>query len=405
VHANGVLIEESKMKKRAVSFLLMGALLISAVIVSGCGSSGSSAAGSTSSAASGSSGSSSSGAPSASACAANARKQVAALEAPVHLSVPALPKSLASLNAKGKTVAFIGDTSAPVLADAYDGTAAAGKIVGIHVQLFNASAGIPAVDSAMSEAINEKVAAIVLSAESLKTVGSGLAAAAAANIPVVSQFETPLGATYPAVKGLVGISTATDGEKAAWYAMAQTKCKVNFAVVISADLDEQAQLAKNLANLFKTQCPTTCHLTTVNGSLAQTATPTTLTPLVTSTLQRNPNIQYIYADNGTESVALLQAVKTLGKQGKIKVLSEGGTANVASQLQDTSGGYTGALDPPTYSQQGWGNMDAVLRVMGGQKATVNLPQRLVLTGSSAAKNPLSSLNNYQSVYAKAWGVK
>ena len=346
-----------------------------------------------------------------SACAANAQKQVTANEQPVALPIAKLSKPVSSLGLGGKSVAFIGDTAAGVIADAYDGYAAAGKLIGLNVKLFSVGFTIPAVDAAFESAISEHVSAIVVSATSLASLTTALQKAAAANIPVISQFETftdgasALGANPVAsVKGFTTISTWLDGVKTAEYAMAKTDCNVTFAFMDSSSLLGQAQIGSYIQALFKSDCPNTCHYVEIPMTPNDISS-TQVIPLVTTAVERNPSIQYIYADNGAEGAWALQGLKAAGKLGKIGVLSEGGTSNVAQQLTDPSSGYTGAIDPPTYYIQGWAVMDTTLEVFEGvSPAIVNLPQRLVITGSAAASNPLQSESNYESRYAAAWGV-
>jgi len=346
-----------------------------------------------------------------SACAANAQKQVTTNEQPVTLPIAQLPKPVSSLALGGKSVAFIGDTSAGVIADAYDGYAAAGKLVGLNVKLFSVGFTIPAVDAAFESAISEHVSAIAVSATSLPSLTTALQKAAAAHIPVISQFETftdgssALGSDPVAsVKGFTTITTWLDGVKTAEYAMAKTNCNLTFAFLDSSSLLGQAQIGNYVQALFNSDCPKTCHYVEIQMTPNDVSS-TQVIPLVTTAVERNPGIQYIYADNGAEGAWALQGLKAAGKLGKIGVLSEGGTSNVVQQLSDPSSGYTGAIDPPTYYIQGWALMDTTLEVFEGvNPAIINLPQRLVITGSAAASNPLQSESNYESRYATAWGV-
>jgi len=150
--------------RRSLALLALVAL---ALVASACSSSSSSGSqsGSTSSADSGTK-----------ACISKAKTEAAKYEAPVSFQVAKLPKPLASLKPSSTTIAYIGDTSAQVLAEAYQGLSAAAKQLGFKVKLYNTAGGIPQTDQAISEAINAHVSVIVPVAVPLALITSGIQA-------------------------------------------------------------------------------------------------------------------------------------------------------------------------------------------------------------------------------------
>jgi ABC-type sugar transport system substrate-binding protein len=371
------------------------ALVALAVVATACGSSSSSGT-------SGSqSGSPSTAASGTKACISQAKTEVAKYEAPVTFQSGKLPKPIASLKPSSTTIAYIGDTSAEVLADAYNGLSAAAKKLGFKVKLYNTGGGIPQTDQAITEAINAHVNVIVPVAVPLALITSGIQQATKAHIPIMSLYETPENGPVPDVKYTVQLPGTVTGTESAWFALAKTNCNLQMGEVFSPDEGQSVNADKAMKAIFAKWCPKTCSVASSNETNAQNGTSFTTT-LVSSLVQSHPQIRYIYSEDAGDTVYILQALRALGKINKVGVDTIGGVPFEDQAIQQASSGLSAEMASPGFVYEGWLAMDGVLRTLGGATGTESIPQRLVENSSAAAKNPYSALTNYPQQFVTLW---
>jgi ABC-type sugar transport system substrate-binding protein len=319
----------------------------------------------------------------------------------VSFQVAKLPKPLASLKPSSTTIAYIGDTSAQVLAEAYQGLSAAAKQLGFKVKLYNTAGGIPQTDQAISEAINAHVSVIVPVAVPLALITSGIQAATKAPIPIMSLYETPESGPIPDVKYTVQLPGTVTGTETGWFAVAKTNCSLQMGEVYSPDEGQSVNADKAMKAIFGQWCPKTCSVVSSSETNPQGGTSYTTT-LVSALVQAHPHIKYIYSEDAGDTVYIVQALRSVGKLNKIGVDTIGGVPFEATAIQQPSSGLSAEATSPGFVYEGWLAMDGVLRTLGGATGTESIPQRLVVNSSAASKNPFSSLTDYPQKFLAAW---
>jgi ABC-type sugar transport system substrate-binding protein len=337
-----------------------------------------------------------------SSCAATAQAKAAQVSAPLKFSLPPLPKPAGALDLGSKTIAIVTQSTIGVYADSLHGFEAAGKAMGMHVIAYPAGTSAPAWDQAIENAVNRHPDLIVTQGLPLDTISTGIKAAAAAHIPIASMYEAKFGATIPDVKAVLRLPGAQTVTIALWGALAKTKCKLDFGDVHSLLPGDQATIVQTIKSTFAKYCPQTCKLETFDVSGASDATPAVTTAVATG-VARDPGIQYVFSDESSDSSYILQALKNERKLGKISVITNGGIPYDDAAVKNPTSGYSGVVDGPSYVYQGWSMMDVALRVLGGWSGIIHIPQRLVLSGSSAANNPIGAFESgYQARFVKFW---
>jgi ABC-type sugar transport system substrate-binding protein len=333
-------------------------------------------------------------------CTAKAAQEVSQLSAPVSLSLPPIGKSLASLDLKGKTVAYVGDTSVAVLEDEYEGLAAAAQYLGFSVHLYNDGGTIPGSDGAISEAISANSSVIITSSTPLADIEPEIVKARAAHIPVVSIYETPATAAAN-VTYTVSMSGTVAGTNVGWYMLAQDHCDVNDAAILTNSATTSVQMANAISAVFASACPATCHLKEIPETITQDQTSFTTTTVVAA-VEADPSINYVSSVGAGDASYIVQALKTLGKIGKIGVATNAGVPFTATAIAQSGSGLSALADPLAFPLHGWFLADAVLRVLAGQTGTEAIPQRLVVNSSASAASPFQPDSYYTSYFEKLW---
>jgi ABC-type sugar transport system substrate-binding protein len=383
-------------RRLGMKTVVLLAALAGAGSLAACSSSSSSPGTASSAASAGTAGTTASTA----ACTAKAEQEVSKLSAPVSLSLPPIGKSLSALDLKGKTVAYVGDTSVAVLEDEYEGLRTAAQYLGFSVHLYNDSGTIPGTDAAISEAISANSSVIISSSTPLADIAPEIVKAKAAHIPVVSIYETP---ATPAdnVAYTVSMSGTVAGDNVGWYMLAQDHCNVNDAAILTNSATTSVQMANSISAVFAAECPATCHVKEIPETITQDQTSFTTTTVVAA-VEADPSINYISSVGAGDASYIVQALKTLGKVGKIGVATNAGVPFTTTAITQSGSGLSALADPLAFPLHGWFLADAALRVLAGQTGTEAIPQRLVINSSPSAAAPFEQDSYYTNYFEKLW---
>jgi ABC-type sugar transport system substrate-binding protein len=129
---------------------------------------------------------------------------------------------------------------------------------------------------------------------------------------------------------------------------------------------------------------------------------------VVSDLQANPDVNYIAMASGQMMSGVPQVLSAAGLTSKVKIITKAGT-NLNFELLK-AGTYQQADIGFSMDMYAWGAVDAVARILAGQGN--NLPTydaTEILTPSNINFNPATtnswSIQGYQAMFKKSWGVK
>ena len=207
----------------------------------------------------------------------------------------------------------------------------------------------------------------------------------------------------PAVKFTVTLSGAVAGDQAAWYMLAQTGCDVEAGYIYSADAGQSVLEGAAIAKVFSQECPASCKLDDVDQTQAESGTTETTTN-ISALLQTHPNVKYVVSNAPGDPEYLVQAVRVLGKLGKVGVITEGDSPYEATAIQNSKSGYTANSSSPSFTFQGWLGADAALRVLEGATGTQAIPERWVEAGTAAATAPFLPDATYEQQLVKVWNA-
>lgn len=242
------------------------------------------------------------------------------------------------------------------------------------------------------------------------TVGQQLAKAKAAGILTEIDGDAPSGAnpdydayrTYP-WSLIERVSTS--------YMIADSKGKANILYVYTTQQKAFVDAVAPVQQLIK-DCGT-CSLTLVDMPFVDTFDPVKVDQQITSALNSNPNINYVFFTCDCMNFASgLNAVRRLGKQDKIKV-----AASVASPPGISAvakGDLAFDIGPPT-ELASLGDLTQFRLLLadrqprGGDKLgyfvhAFTKDQSQGLTDNTAIDNKLNSNFDYRSIYYKALGI-
>jgi ribose transport system substrate-binding protein len=313
---------------------------------------------------------------------------------------------------KGDTVAYIPDAPSIAYTEAvYAGFQQAAGIVGVK-SLFLTNDSTPSGwEQNISEAISEKVSAIVLQGIPSGLIATGIKAANAANIPVIETSDEDI--SYPLQSGVaaqVQYPVITVGKVMAAYAIAHsTDGDVDAAVITSSDTSAAAPLLKGIRAEFKVACHT-CKLIVDNVPVADWATK--LPQLIPTVIQSNPKLNWIIPLYDSELPYITPAVTEAGAISRVHVVSFNATPGIMKDLADHDVLAADVGNPE--GRFGFEMMDQAIRLITGSPALPTTkeycPIRLFDTANFSkatfAKSQSSwyGSNAYVAGYTKLWEI-
>jgi ABC-type sugar transport system substrate-binding protein len=224
------------------------------------------------------------------------------------------------------------------------------------------SADPQAYASAMKQAVNQKADYIVASGASADMYGDGLDAARTAGIPVIDEYSTdePDGEANGIYANIGGTAYVQDevGALADWV-IADSKGKGTVAFVNIPDFPILKAAGEAVSTALAT-CEN-CTLVPIDATVAD-LTGGGIPQLVVSTLQSNPDVEYVYLSFGDLYSGLDSALEGAGLSDKVKVLTA--TLNPSQSALVASGEIAaGVPNPQRYAS--WVAVDAMLRLDQG----------------------------------------
>ena len=372
-----------------------------------CLAAGGSSSSSSTAASSSSASSSSSGSTVANACVKQVTGLISSEQAPMPMIVPSGKINMSDL--KGKTVWFISPDQATGYAlSVSQGFAAAGNAAGVKTVIFDGKGEPTLFTQGIDEAVAQHAGAIIDYAINPTLVPQALLAAKAAHIPVLLEFAGVPAPSNGTVFESINEDLSKQSDEMADYAAYATGCKVNgatsfdplYAGLVAERTDIKAELAK--------LCPTTCSTQSAQMALATMATASA--PAIQSVLQRNPNLNSIFATFDQAATYESPAVKSSGSSAKII-----GTDGLPPNVDEVRSGGPQIADiayvPPAYT--GWLSLDQAARAIMGKPTGVNgapivLPVQILDKSNVGTSDALSSLfpkyAAYESAFKSLWGV-
>ena len=222
----------------------------------------------------------------------------------------------------------------------------------------------------MNTALTAKPDIIVLStAPDPRTLQPQLAAAKAAGIPVlVTHFYDDSSAVPPACEGCAAGVTAlvtapfnVAGKAAADWIIADSKADANVLLIGGADVLPSPATLDTISKEFAAECPS-CKVTVKNIPVSDWNTKTQSE--IQSALTADPSINYVYPLYDAMVAGAVPAIQTLGRVGKVKVVSYNGSPYALKLIQD--GDIVAMNVGEDTVGIGYASMDQAFRILLGQ---------------------------------------
>jgi len=312
---------------------------------------------------------------------------------------------------KGKTVAVIAhDQTSDELVGIAQGVQQAGAAAGVKVELFNGDKDVTKIQQYFTQAIQQKVGAIVVDGIDPKVITGSLAAAGKAKIPVIAAEDSAVDTSAPGQGAGTGFAANAEppnyqlGQLVVDKAIADSNGSVN-AAIITFD-NAVGKWAQDGMNDELKKCGGCKVVQTV--SIEPGDWPTKVSTQVQSMVRSNPNLNYIFVAADTMGIFATTGVKIAMKSGKVQVLGVDGSADAPLDL--VKDGSIFSADPGSSPAWiGWAAADQAYRAMLGDKpADPTIPYRWIDTAQLKDANTKDFSTIYGTAYIdgykKEWGV-
>jgi ribose transport system substrate-binding protein len=180
---------------------------------------------------------------------------------------------------------------------------------------------------------------------------------------------------------------------------------VDALVLGPRDVSSSKVMFKALKNEFSTVCPDSCKMTILDTPHAKTSSQ--LVSSIKSSLQRDPNINYVMPVFDFLALDAAPAIQQLGRASKTKVVTYNGTPAVLDQMRK---GDIVVMDAgESYEWVAYAAMDQALRVMSGAGPVTkeHTPIRVWTKDNvKEAGVPATKTNNFPTPteYLQLWGI-
>ncbi len=267
----------------------------------------------------------------------------------------------------------------------------------------------------MNQAITAKPDIIVLStAPDPRVLQPQLTAAKKAGIPVVvTHFYDDSSPTPPDCEGCAAGVTAlvtapfnVAGKAAADWIINDSGGKANALVIGGADILPSPGTVDTVKKEFQDSCPD-CKVTVANIPVSEWNTKTQ--GEVQAALNKDPTIDYVYPLYDAMVAGAVPAVQTLGRKGKVKVVSYNGSPYVLKYIQDSN---IAAMDVGEDTVGiGYASMDQSFRILSGmQPVDERTPIRIwdstnVKDSGTPPRTGVGYGNALPDGFSKLWGLQ
>jgi ribose transport system substrate-binding protein len=303
---------------------------------------------------------------------------------------------------KGALLYFIGcDQSIPGCVAQVHGFEEAAKAAGYESKVCDAKFEIANFQNCMNQAVQAKPAAIVNNARPQSDAPEAYKKAHEAEIPVVGQFTAEKPEPKTGNAGEVGYVCEREAEILANQIIAQSGGEANVAVFADTVYQCNQQRAKGLEKVLNECSGCSISVEQFSAATAQTDLP----PLFQSTIQGNPDLEWIVAAPGFAGSLAAAAVRESGKSEAISVGTFDGEQPELELLRQKEIIKLDVLSG--IYENGWCVVDLISRLLAGEPVPGNIenPTQQALTQENVpAEGSFEGAEGYEEQFKKLWGV-
>lgn len=278
------------------------------------------------------------------------------------------------------------------------GAKEAGQLLGWNVSVVDGKGDPNTWNAAVAQAVSDGADGIILNAINPALVQGGLAQARANKIPVALTFIPSSGAP-PTVDAYVTSDHTESGQQAANWIIANSGASAHVLLLEEPQFPELGERTKAAAQRLTDAC-SNCSITKkVQFNIG--TMPQQLPGLVSSALQSDPGINYVLAPFDSAALFASQGIAQFGKAGVQLVGFEGDPDGMERLRSGAQAADVATVQP----WMGWAAVDALARLMTGQKVTQQqVPQRLFdKTNEPSGGNGWAGDLDFRAKYRALWG--
>jgi ribose transport system substrate-binding protein len=304
---------------------------------------------------------------------------------------------------RGKTIWFISSTQqVQVLLNISKGVQAAGSAAGLQVKVYD-GAGSPAkYNDGLTQAVDQRADGIILQGIDPALVTSPLAKATAAKIATIDSMNgDPSDRLQNGISSHVTVDFTKSGKLQADYILAKTKCDAKILELTSSLFVAVKDRHKGFADEIHRLC-SGCKITTKEVDFQNISS--SVSSLVRAGIQRDPNINYVMANDDSMGFFVPPTLQSLGS--KVPVVSGNGVAETLAYITKKQNlTMDVSFAPAAYI--GWKQVDLLQRAMLGVAVpSGELPQQLIDEGNLAADSSqqFPGFSDYEATYRNLWSA-
>ncbi|MGP3534205.1 sugar ABC transporter substrate-binding protein [Microbacterium sp. RD1] len=284
-------------------------------------------------------------------------------------------------------------------------TKAVAESLGWQVDLVDGKLDPTVWNQVVKQAADSGVDGIISVSSDPNLFSEAMQAVEAKGIPFVVTNQIPRDTDVAGIDAYIAPDPVAGGEDVADWIVADSGGKANVLLLDLPGYDSAMTRTATIAEKIEADCPD-CVIEKADVSVQTMGT--SLAPLVTSRLQQNPDIDYVWSPDDCCVSFVQQGIQQAGRTGDLKLVSMGGFPD---QLGNVGTDQLAAdLATPTLFES-WLSVDSLARLMAGQPAEQYwpVPQRLWTAANIAdAPDTISESGwnldlDYEALFDGLWG--
>lgn len=302
------------------------------------------------------------------------------------------------------TVLYCGSAGQGCVTEAKE-TKRAAEALGWTVDLVDGKLDPTVWNQSVKQAVAAQVDGIIAISADPNLMTDAMAEVEKAGIPFVLTNQVPRKSDVKGVDSYFAPDPAKGGEDVADWIIADSGGKADVLLLDLPGFDSAETRTGAIADRLAADCD---GCTVKKADIAVQTMGTSLAPLVTSQLQKNSDIDYVWSPDDCCVSFVQQGIQQAGRDGSLKVISTGGFAD---QLKNVSNGRLAADQATATLYLSWLSVDGLARVIADEpyEQYWPVPQRLWTEANigEASDDMFTRAWNtdldYEAMFKKMWG--
>lgn len=258
-----------------------------------------------------------------------------------------------------------------------DGVEAAAELLDWSVRVFDGEGLASSQNTAVQQAISQGVDGIVLVAIPSANISQAMAAARDADVPVVSvEADNIVGDSGTDVFAEPASGSTQAGEDLGAFVVSDSDGEANVAILHTTEFPSTVNRYESFVEQL--EACSTCTISEEQTYLLSSAI-TDIPLQVSSILQANPDVNYIFVDIGQFGALAVQAIESANKD--VKIVSVDCNPDDIENIRD--GGAQAACAAHGLETGGYAAIDELIRALAGEPASGEtvVPTKLILASN------------------------